>query len=205
MIAAGGLIVIETVTSPMSMASKRLWRSSSVSIATPSLPTSPNERSSSESCPINEGMSNAVAQYRSAVIEQVPEALLVSAAVPNPANWRIVHNLPRYMLAYTPRGNGNSPGKPIGRLRIRRQIGLRIQRADRLPRERRERLVAGLGLRMARTPALEVLSKVRGGHRRIVYPTCGQSLLVAIGGSASERYALDRSARSRCQTEVSSV
>jgi hypothetical protein len=38
---------------------------------------------------------------------------LVSSAVPKPANCRIVHNRPRYMLGYTPRVNGNSPGNPI--------------------------------------------------------------------------------------------
>ena len=30
--------------------------------------------------------------------------------VPKPANWRIVHRRPRYMLGYTPRVNGYSPG-----------------------------------------------------------------------------------------------
>ena len=38
---------------------------------------------------------------------------MVSSAVPNPANWRIVHNRPRYIDGYTPRVNGNSPGSPI--------------------------------------------------------------------------------------------
>ena len=33
--------------------------------------------------------------------------------MPKPANCRIVHNRPRYMLGYTPRVNGNSPGSPI--------------------------------------------------------------------------------------------
>ncbi len=33
--------------------------------------------------------------------------------MPKPANWRIVHNRPRYMLGYTPRVNGYSPGSPI--------------------------------------------------------------------------------------------
>src|ERR687889_1660801 len=37
----------------------------------------------------------------------------VSSAVPNPANWRIVHNRPRYIDGYTPRVNGYSPGSPI--------------------------------------------------------------------------------------------
>ena len=60
MIAAGALIVIETVTSPRSMPANSVSMSSSVSTATPSRPTSPSERGSSESCPISVGMSNAV-------------------------------------------------------------------------------------------------------------------------------------------------
>jgi hypothetical protein len=60
MIAAGALIVIETVTSPRSMPRNSVSMSSSVSTATPSRPTSPRERGESESCPISEGMSKAV-------------------------------------------------------------------------------------------------------------------------------------------------
>ena len=60
MIAAGALIVIDTLTSPRSMPSNSVAMSSSVSIATPSRPTSPSERGESESWPISEGMSNAV-------------------------------------------------------------------------------------------------------------------------------------------------
>ena len=60
MIAAGALIVIDTLTSPRSMPANRSRMSSSVSTATPSRPTSPSERGSSESWPISDGMSNAV-------------------------------------------------------------------------------------------------------------------------------------------------
>ena len=59
-IGAGALIVIETVTSPRSMPANSVSMSSSVSTATPSRPTSPSERGSSESWPMSEGMSNAV-------------------------------------------------------------------------------------------------------------------------------------------------
>ena len=38
---------------------------------------------------------------------------MVSSAVPNPANCRIVHSRPRYIDGYTPRVNGGSPGSPI--------------------------------------------------------------------------------------------
>ncbi len=60
MIAAGALIVIDTDTSPRSMPANSVFMSSTVSTATPSRPTSPNERGLSESWPIREGMSNAV-------------------------------------------------------------------------------------------------------------------------------------------------
>jgi hypothetical protein len=60
MIAAGALIVIDTLTSPRSMPANRSSMSSSVSTATPSRPTSPSDLESSESCPMSEGMSNAV-------------------------------------------------------------------------------------------------------------------------------------------------
>ncbi len=49
MIAAGALIVIDTDTSPRSMPANSVRMSSVVSIATPSRPTSPRERLSSES------------------------------------------------------------------------------------------------------------------------------------------------------------
>ena len=60
MIAAGALIVIDTDTSPRSMPANSVRMSSVVSIATPSRPTSPNERTWSESWPIRLGMSKAV-------------------------------------------------------------------------------------------------------------------------------------------------
>ena len=60
MIAAGALIVIDTETSSSGMPANSVSMSSSVSIATPSRPTSPSERGWSESWPISEGMSKAV-------------------------------------------------------------------------------------------------------------------------------------------------
>ena len=60
MIAAGALMVIETVTSSSGMPANRVSMSETVSTATPSRPTSPSERGWSESWPISEGMSNAV-------------------------------------------------------------------------------------------------------------------------------------------------
>ena len=49
MIAAGALIVIDTETCPRSIPANSVSMSSSVSIATPSRPTSPSERTWSES------------------------------------------------------------------------------------------------------------------------------------------------------------
>ena len=60
MIAAGALIVIDTRTSPSGMPPNSVSMSSTMSIATPSRPTSPSERGWSESWPISDGMSNAV-------------------------------------------------------------------------------------------------------------------------------------------------
>ena len=70
-----------------------------VSTATPHRPTSPSAIGSSESIPSRVGMSNAVDK-------PVPPAWmislnrqLVSSAVPNPANIRIVHSFERYIDA----------------------------------------------------------------------------------------------------------
>src|SRR5215217_7395329 len=84
--------------------------SANVSIATPQRPTSPSDIGSSESSPNNVGMSNAVES------PSPPDRMIslnrqfVSSAVPNPANIRIVHNFDRYIDAYGPRVNGNTPG-----------------------------------------------------------------------------------------------
>ena len=76
MIAAGALMVIDTVTSPRSIPPNSVSMSSSESIATPSRPTSPSERAWSESWPISDGMSNAVERPCLPVVEQVAEALV---------------------------------------------------------------------------------------------------------------------------------
>ncbi len=89
-----------------------------VSIATPQRPTSPIERGSFESRPIKVGKSKAV---ESPVFALVPFAFsrrylnlaFVSSAEPKPANCRIVQSRERYMVSWTPRVYGNSPGCPI--------------------------------------------------------------------------------------------
>ena len=60
MIAAGALIVIDTLTSSTGIPANSVSMSATVSIAEPSRPTSPSDRGWSESWPISEGMSNAV-------------------------------------------------------------------------------------------------------------------------------------------------
>jgi hypothetical protein len=58
------------------------------------------------------GMSKAVERPVCPWPSRKRKRALVSSGVPKPANWRIVHSLPRYMLGYAPRVNGYSPGAP---------------------------------------------------------------------------------------------
>ena len=73
---AGALIVIEVETRSRGMPSNTVSMSASESIATPTWPTSPAARSSSESSPIWVGRSKAVGQARLALAEQELEALV---------------------------------------------------------------------------------------------------------------------------------
>ena len=104
--AAGELIVIEVVMPPRSISAKRSRMSAKVSIATPHRPTSPNDMGSSESKPINVGMSKAVDRPSPPDFKISLKRWLVSIAVPKPAKSRIVHNLERYIEAYGPRVYG---------------------------------------------------------------------------------------------------
>src|SRR5262249_55366964 len=69
-----------------------------VDTATPSRPTSPRARGWSASKPMRVGMSKAVESPVCPSPSRKWKRVLVSAAVPNPANWRIVQSRPRYML-----------------------------------------------------------------------------------------------------------
>src|SRR5436190_11741744 len=139
MIAAGALIVIDTLTSPRSIPWKSVSMSSNVSTATPSRPTSPSER-----------VIGVVAHQRRhvkrrrkprlAVIEQIPKAPVGLLRRPEPRE--LTHRPqppPIHRRIHTTRER-KLPRQP-DRL-ARRQIGLRIQRPDRLTRERRKRNVA---------------------------------------------------------------
>jgi len=102
-IGAGELIVIDVVTRPRSMPENSVSMSSRVSTATPARPTSPRARGSSESRPSSVGMSKAVDSPLPPARSNSWNRALVSAAVPKPANWRIVHSFVRYIEAYGPR------------------------------------------------------------------------------------------------------
>ena len=95
---AGPLIVIDVDTEPKSMPANRSSMSAKVSTATPARPTSPADHtSSSESRPIRVGMSNAVDRPVPPWRRMSLNRPLVSTAVPNPANIRIVHSRLRYI------------------------------------------------------------------------------------------------------------
>src|SRR5712691_11705408 len=89
-------MVIEVETFPRSMPWKSRSMSSTVSIATPTRPTSPRARGLSESWPICVGRSNAVERPVCPEASRYRKRRLVSSAVPNPAYWRIVQSRPRH-------------------------------------------------------------------------------------------------------------
>src|SRR5258706_791974 len=60
-------------------------------------------------------MSNAVDRPVWPCSRRYGNPLLVSAAVQNPENIRIVQTFPRYIVLYGPRVNGYSPGSPRSR------------------------------------------------------------------------------------------
>ncbi len=101
---------METLSSGIPPNSTRM--SSTESMATPTLPTSPWARGASESWPIWVGRSNATDRPIVPLAISCLYRALDSAAVPNPAYCRIVHGRPVYIVGYTPRVNGNAPGSP---------------------------------------------------------------------------------------------
>ena len=110
---AGPLMVIDVVTSPSGMPSNSTSMSAAESMATPQCPISPRLRGSSESRPIRVGMSKATDSPPPPSARIILYRSLVCRALPNPANWRMVHGRPRYPVGYRPRVNGYSPGQPI--------------------------------------------------------------------------------------------
>ena len=120
-------------------------------------------------------MSNAVRQPRLAVVEQVAEALVGLLRRPEP---RELAHRPQPAAVHArvhAARERNSPGQPDA-APIGRQVGLRVQRPDRLPRERGERDVA-LGV-------LPLLS----GHGPSLGSACGQQPAEAVDhGSGGAR------------------
>jgi hypothetical protein len=100
---AVALIVIDVDTRSSGISSSRTCMSSTVSTATPTRPTSPSARGESESIPICVGRSNATERPVWPAARRWRKRALVSAAVPNPAYWRIVQSRPRYIEGCTPR------------------------------------------------------------------------------------------------------
>src|SRR4029079_17609932 len=88
--------------------------SASESTATPHRPTSPSAIGWAESMPRSVGMSNAVDSPSPPALMISLKRQLVSSAVPNPANIRMVHSLERYIDAYGPRVYGYWPGYSAG-------------------------------------------------------------------------------------------
>ena len=83
-------------------------------------------------------------------------------------NWRIVHSRPRYMLGYTPRVNGYSPGSPMP-LCVRR-IRRRVERLYPLAGESRERRRALRHRGVRATPARAAVGRHRAQLRDRVAP-----------------------------------
>ncbi|GFJ80546.1 hypothetical protein Phou_047260 [Phytohabitans houttuyneae] len=106
------MIVIDVETLSSGIPSKSSRMSSSESIATPTLPTSPWATGSSESYPIWVGRSNATERPVVPAASNWWYRALDSAAVPNPAYCRMVHGRDVYIVRYTPRVYGYSPGAP---------------------------------------------------------------------------------------------
>ncbi len=92
------LIVIEVLTSPSGISAKRRRMSTMLSIATPTLPTSPAAIGWSESNPICVGRSKATESPVCPAARSERNRAFVSSAVPYPAYWRIVQGLPRYIV-----------------------------------------------------------------------------------------------------------
>ena len=82
--------------------------SASESIATPTRPTSPAARGSSESMPIWVGRSSATENPVAPASSNDRNRRFDSAAVPNPAYWPMIQG---FGSAETPRVKGNSPGR----------------------------------------------------------------------------------------------
>src|SRR5437867_3797655 len=112
---AVALIVMLVLTSPSGMPLNSMPMSSIVETGTPTLPTSPRTKGSSGSYPICVGRSNATLRPVVPWSRRYRYRAFDSSADPKPAYSRIVQRRPRYIVGYTPRVNGGSPGNPRSR------------------------------------------------------------------------------------------
>ena len=112
---AVALMVMLVDTWSRGIPSSSTCRSSTVSMATPTRPTSPRARGESESIPIWVGRSKATDSPVCPASSSSLKRALVAAAVPKPAYCRMVQRRPRYIVGWTPRVNGNRPGSPRSR------------------------------------------------------------------------------------------
>ena len=123
---AVALIVIDVDTLSSGIPSSSVCRSSTVSIATPTRPTSPSARGESESMPICVGRSNATRQARLPGVEQMAEARV---GLRGRAEAGVLAHRPQAAAVHrgcTPRVNGNVPGIA----EVARVVDRRIRRAD---------------------------------------------------------------------------
>jgi hypothetical protein len=96
-------MVIDVETWSRGMPSSSTSMSARELMATPHFPTSPSDSGWSGSRPISVGRSKAMESPWEPCSRRYLNRSFVCAAVPNPANWRIVQVLPRYMVSWMPR------------------------------------------------------------------------------------------------------
>ena len=113
--AAIELMVNEMETRSAGIPSNASSMSPSESTAMPTRPTSPSARGSSESSPSWVGRSNATFSASWPWAIRYLKRALVSAGVPKPTYWRMVHGRARYMCGWMPRVKGYCPGSPSSR------------------------------------------------------------------------------------------
>ena len=100
-------------------------------IGTPTLPTSPAPPRHRGRSPSGSAGRRRSTGRSGRASSRYLKRWLVSAAVAKPAYWRIVQSRPRYIVGWTPRVNGNSPGLPSWRVRVPARPGPRPCRARR--------------------------------------------------------------------------
>ncbi len=124
---AGPLMVIDVVTWSSGMPSKSTSMSRSVSTATPHMPDlAQRARASRSRSPSAWGNRRRSRARSGPCASRYLKRALVCSGVPKPANMRIVHRRPRYIVGWTPRVKGYSPGRPsVAHVAATRHVGRR--------------------------------------------------------------------------------